>query len=449
MIRASLKEAINRTLDTHHYLGHVDFVIREYEKDNESCLAVGYRKRRGCSFVFQLKADPLRQPYWAITMSPGHEALEESLTVNDRLALLQELKNWQQRVHEDLGCMPQRRLFEAHIRGIRRMEARLGLASPDLVAGRGDDDGFLEELRRWDLALQEFVNASQNIHESLLLTVFKARLQEVEKIGEYLAVFSAEFSDHAFSLRRELDQIKREATSQIERSMALKEKLEDGTLCLLENDAYQAVIDQFTAHSTRVEEIRRRLGLMPDAPAPSLDRAARLFDELQSLHKRSRGAPEFLNKYRGDETLKKLKRHLAEAETFRQGTNTLDIREVLEEMRNEISAMQASDAFEHEKFWGTMGANFRSGLDQERKGRHAAIQFLDENIRKIDKTARRYLDDLTNPDFPEKERGWRASALISLEQKKRTFAMAIRLLKEDEVRVANFVRGLTQPDTRI
>jgi hypothetical protein len=448
MIRASLKEAIKRTLDTHHYLGHEDFVIREYEKDNESCLAVRYRGRRSGSFAFQVKAGPPRQAYWAITMSPGHEVLEESVTVNDRMALLQELKNWQQRVHEDVGCMLRGRLFQAHLRGLGRIEARLGLASRRLVAELSDDDGFLEELRRWDLALQEFVNALQTIHEALLLSLFKSRLQEIEKIGEYFGVLSAEFADDEFSLRRELDQIKREATGQIERSMALKEKLEDGTMCLLENDAFQTVIDQFTAQSSRVEVIRKRLRLMPDDPAPSLDRAAHLFDELQSLHKRSRGAPDLLKKYRDDETLKKLKRHLAEAERFREGTNTLDIREVLEEMRKEISVVQASDACEKENFFGTIAANIRSGREEERKSRHSTIEFLDENIRKIETTARRYLDDLTDPDFlSEEERGRRERALVSLEQTKRTFATTIRLLKEDEEKDANFFRMLTQRDT--
>jgi hypothetical protein len=186
---------------------------------------------------------------------------------------------------------------------------------------------------------------------------------------------------------------------------------------------------------------------MPDAPAPSLDRAARLFDELQLLHKRSRGTPDYLNKYHGDETLKKLKRHMAVAETFRDGTSTLDIRDALEEMRKEISPMQASDALEKEKFFGTIAANVLSGREEERKSRHSTIQFLDESIRKIENTARRYLDDLTNPDFSEKERGWRESALVRLEQKKRTFATAIRILKDDEESDANFFRMLTQPDT--
>src|SRR5262245_37680259 len=141
MIRSSLKEAIKRTLDNHHYLGWADFVIREYEKDNEACLAVAYRERRDCSFIFQVKnrkSGLLREPSYAITMSPGHEVFEEALTVNDRPALLQELKGWQQRVHEDVGTMPRSRLFQAHIRGISRMEARLGLASKGLVAERSD-----------------------------------------------------------------------------------------------------------------------------------------------------------------------------------------------------------------------------------------------------------------------------------------------------------------------
>jgi hypothetical protein len=135
MIRPSLKEAIKRTLDTHHYLGWSDFVIRDYEKDNEACVAIGYRERRVCSFIFQVKKKNglFREPSYAITMSPGHETFEEALTVNDQPALLQELKGWQQRVHEDVGTMPRSRLFQAHIRGISRMEARLGLASKGLV----------------------------------------------------------------------------------------------------------------------------------------------------------------------------------------------------------------------------------------------------------------------------------------------------------------------------
>jgi hypothetical protein len=72
MIRPSLKEAIKRTLDTHHYIGWTDFVIHEYEKDNEARLAVGYRERRVCSFIFQVKRQSglFREPAYAITMSP-------------------------------------------------------------------------------------------------------------------------------------------------------------------------------------------------------------------------------------------------------------------------------------------------------------------------------------------------------------------------------------------
>ena len=58
------------------------------------------------------------------------------------------LKGWQQRVHEDVGTMPRSRLFQAHIRGISRMEARLGLASKGLVAERSEDVGFLEQLHQ-------------------------------------------------------------------------------------------------------------------------------------------------------------------------------------------------------------------------------------------------------------------------------------------------------------
>jgi hypothetical protein len=261
-------------------------------------------------------------------------------------------------------------------------------------------------------------------------------------------VLSADFVGDAFSIHRELDQIKKETDVQIKQSVALKEKLQEGKLCLLENDVNLAILDKFNADSTKVEEIRKRLRLMPADSAPSTDRAARLFDELQSHHKRFRRAPDFLKSYHDDELLKNLKRHLAEGENFREGKNTLGIREVLEEMRKDISALQASNVFQKEKFQDAIRTNFRSGLEDERKRRHSTIQFLDENIMKIETTARTFLDDLTSPNYlPEGERGWRERALVSLEQRKRTLAMAIRLLKDDEEAETKLFRNLTQGDT--
>src|SRR5262249_15997872 len=161
--------------------------------DNEACLAVAYRERRVCSFVFQVKMQSgfAQETPYAITMSPGREVFEETRTVNDRSALLQEVKEWLHRVHEDIGLMSRSRLFQAHMRGLSRMQARLGIVSKGFVAERSADDRLLDELHDWDLALQEFVGALQASHERTLISMLKSRVKEIDKIREYLAVLPA------------------------------------------------------------------------------------------------------------------------------------------------------------------------------------------------------------------------------------------------------------------
>jgi hypothetical protein len=170
------------------YLGRSDFLLREYQKDNESCLAVVYQSNKKFCFLVGVKNEQhfRDEPRFNITMSPGREAFEQTAAIQGRPALLEQLKAWQQRVHEDLGVFPIGRQFEAHIRRIGRMEACLGLAKNKLE--EDNVNGFYDELSKWEEMLQEVVAASQGTHHSVLLWFLKTRLNEIKKLGEYLQV---------------------------------------------------------------------------------------------------------------------------------------------------------------------------------------------------------------------------------------------------------------------
>jgi hypothetical protein len=414
MIRPSLKKAIESVLDSHVFLGRSDFLITEHQnKENEDCLVVAYRGDRKLCFLLTIQ-----MPVFNLTMNPGREAFQETRSVSERSAVIEELRAWQQRVHEDVGVFPWDRQFAAHIRRISRMEACLGLGSKDIE----DTSSFPAELFQWEVMLDEFISASQAMHHSVLVWSLRTRLNEIKTLEEIVT--------DSFELRRELDEMRRSIISHIEDAIVLQEKLEARQVCLVEREAFLPMGRLIESDSMKLDQIRDRI--------PLSGKPASLIEDANALKKRLTGT----KRYCDDEHIKTYKTHLSNAhrlrEQFESRNDLAEVKQTLDQMRKEISLLSSRFVMEREESTRMIRSTFQETLFKDDSG--PALKYLEESLQKLETSARMSLDDLMNPLYlAEKDRVIRERILISLIRKKQILVAAVRLLKDDQVAHQRFL----------
>ena len=441
MIRPSLKKAIERALDSHVYLGRSDFLLHEYQnKDDEGCLAVAYRSNRKFCFVVTVmnRGSVFQEPAFSVTMNPGREAFHETLALQGRPNLLEQLKAWQQRLHEDIGVFPVSRQFEAQIRRISRMEAKLGLTSKD--TSKEADANFLEELAQWEIMLQEFISASQAMHQTVSMSYLKVRMNEIRKLQKCLQAGAAEAlpTAEASALRGEVDRMSSSVAENMQTAGMLLEKLEAAELCLVESEVFAQMSELFEADSKKLDEIREQM-------APMIDVGS---EELKALRDRSAEAPKSLMSYSDDKRVKTLKEHLVAVVKMGEwydGTrsgDTTEIQQTLQRMRKDMSLLSARDVLERSEFEKV----FRNAFQRlPRRDNAAALAELEESVRTIDKTARTLVDDLINPLYlGDIERAGRERTVLYLIRKKQIVSAAIRLLEQERESNERFAKMFSQ-----
>ena len=136
MIRPTLLKAISVALQSHPYLSQEDFITREFKNRAESpAIEIKYRYNTTLFFKFVIptKRTDNDEYIFHVTVQPGHESIEESLSTKSRNGLTSELREWLNRLYEDNSVVADRAAIpraRAYHRAVER--------TPRNATGRAD-----------------------------------------------------------------------------------------------------------------------------------------------------------------------------------------------------------------------------------------------------------------------------------------------------------------------
>ena len=148
-VRPDLLRDVWQSLQFHNYLSQEDFAIQEYEDNaGHPALRIQYRYDTAFFFAFRIPTQRQADSYrFAITAQPGYESTAESLNVDSRSALKSELREWLDRLYDDVVALPIGRQLAEHGHAINELRERL-VVLPDEPMSQADVEAFNEGLEK-------------------------------------------------------------------------------------------------------------------------------------------------------------------------------------------------------------------------------------------------------------------------------------------------------------
>ena len=168
MIRPTLLRDISFALQSHPYLSQEDFITQESEsRAGTPAIEIKYRYDTTLFFKFGIptKRNGDDEYIFSVSVRPGHESIEESLSTRSRQELTTELREWLGRIYEDMVSAPIVRQFQEHARTIDQLKERLDTI-PDELISQADIETYKEDLEKLKAEIfarleKEFDNTEQ------------------------------------------------------------------------------------------------------------------------------------------------------------------------------------------------------------------------------------------------------------------------------------------------
>lgn len=160
MIRAALMKQVFDAISSHRYLMLDDFVIEEYTSTNEqTCLRARYRYDENWRFLFSIPDSKTTRAgdtnyIFSCTMRPGRESIEETIQARERSGLLKEIREWTERLHDDVVSAPIVRQFAEQNSAIEELFEKV-TALPEEPLSANDAKEFREALDKAKAELTE------------------------------------------------------------------------------------------------------------------------------------------------------------------------------------------------------------------------------------------------------------------------------------------------------
>lgn len=157
MIRPALLKAISAALQSHSYLSQEDFITREFKnRVGNPAIEIKYRYNTTLFFRFGIPTTRTDNDEYIfhVTVQPGHESIEESLSTKSRSGLTSELREWLDRLYEDIVSLPIVRQLQEHARTIDQLKERLETL-PDEPISQTDIETYREDLEKLKAELFE------------------------------------------------------------------------------------------------------------------------------------------------------------------------------------------------------------------------------------------------------------------------------------------------------
>ncbi len=157
MIRPALLKAISAALQSHSYLSQEDFITREFKnRAGRPAIEIKYRYNTTLFFRFVIPTTRTDNDEYIfhVTVQPGHESIEESLSTKSRYELTSELREWLDRLYEDIVSLPIVRQFQEHARTIDQLKELLETL-PDEPISQADIETYREDLEKLKAELFE------------------------------------------------------------------------------------------------------------------------------------------------------------------------------------------------------------------------------------------------------------------------------------------------------
>ena len=157
MIRPALLKAISVALQSHSCLSQEDFITQEFENlAGRQAFKIQYRYDTTLFFRFNIPTtrNDKDESIFSVTVRPGQESIEESLSIKSRHRLTSELEEWLSRLYEDMVSLPIVRQFQEHARAIDQLKERLATL-PDEPISQADIETYREDLEKLKAELFE------------------------------------------------------------------------------------------------------------------------------------------------------------------------------------------------------------------------------------------------------------------------------------------------------
>jgi len=447
MIRESLENAVQNGLESHPILARSDFVVRRYQSnDNDACLKVSYRHSRKLFFDFAVKNNggSPGEYYFNLTMSPGIETSEQVSRVHGRFALIQELKAWQQRLHEDLGAFPISRQCESHSAGIGKLRERMALMPGDTSSQLEKQRDFLFDLDAWWRRMSYYVNSQQNHHHGAVIGTLKRHLDEMQTMTREIDAMPVDSvaAGKLAEVRVGLEQSCREAAALIERELFIRQMLDEEKLCLLEEPAFQEETSLLLAHSRSIETMTALIHAASDGGSVHKDRRDGFIEQWNARLERVRKDVDSLNYFRRNDVTAQFKRHLTIVENMRERIertpgHPLALHESarfygdLDQIMKEATELLGKKETEKGELIRETRKWIGASRVEEEKNFEKTIAYLNGKLQTMERLIRNYRADMSDPHFPEKNEAWKERAELRLSEEKRTVSSTIDILKRD------------------
>ena len=150
MIRPALLRAISVALQSHRYLSQEDFITQE-STNLLGTLVFEIQYRYDTTLFFKFDIPTTRtdkgEYMFSVTVQPGHESIKESLSARSRHELTSELREWLERLYEDMVSLPIVRQFQEHACAIDQLKERLE-TMPDEPISQADIETCREDLEK-------------------------------------------------------------------------------------------------------------------------------------------------------------------------------------------------------------------------------------------------------------------------------------------------------------
>ena len=174
MIRPALLKAISVALQSHPCLSQEDFITQEFENlAGRPAFEIQYRYDTTLFFRFNIPTTRTDkdEPIFSVTVRPGQESIEESLSIKSRHRLTSELEEWLGRLYEDIVSLPIVRQFQEHARAIDQLKERLATL-PDEPISQADIETYREDLEKLKAELFERLEKEVGDTEQLKTKVY-------------------------------------------------------------------------------------------------------------------------------------------------------------------------------------------------------------------------------------------------------------------------------------
>ena len=157
MIRPALLRDISAALQAHPYLSREDFITQESTNlVGKPVFEIQYRYDTTLFFRFVIPTTRTDkdEPMFSVTVRPGQESIEESLSTKSRSGLTYELREWVSHLYEDVVSLPIVRQLQEHARTIDQLKERLETL-PDEPISQADIETYREDLEKLKTELFE------------------------------------------------------------------------------------------------------------------------------------------------------------------------------------------------------------------------------------------------------------------------------------------------------